>query len=125
MAALFPDQPVLMPGRVRILAGLTAAVCWIGLAFQFVLIVDATEGLAASGGLKFPLLAAVAVFLSFLTLQITFLVGLITSGAALATRSIVLGRMASALVAYMIAGSIIFSVALQPYWHHAGAQFLA
>jgi hypothetical protein len=125
MAALFSNQSVLMPARVRILAGMTAAVCWIGLALQFALIVQATQELAESGGLKFPLLAAVAVFLSFLTLQITFLVALVTTRAALSAGAIVVSRLASALVAYMIAGSIIFSAALQPYWHHAGAQLLA
>jgi hypothetical protein len=49
----------------------------------------------------------------------------ITTRAALSAAAIAAGRVSSALVAYMIAGSIIFSVALQPYWHHAGAQFLA
>jgi hypothetical protein len=125
MAALFPDQPVLIPNRVRILAAATAAACWLGLALQFALIIQATQGVADSGGLKFPLLAAVAVFLSFLTLQITFVVALITSRAVLAASPIVSNRVSSALAAYMVAGSIIFSVALQPYWHHAGTQLLA
>jgi len=114
-----------MPKRVRILAGMTAGVCWIGLALQFALIVQATQGVAASGGLKFPLLAAVAVFVSFLTLQVTLVAAVITSRAALSAETIVAGRASSALAAYMVAGSIIFLVALQPYWHHAGAQFLA
>jgi hypothetical protein len=114
-----------MPHRVRILAAATASVCWLGLALQFGLIVKATEGMAASGGMTFPLLAAVGVFLSFLTLQITFVAALITIRVALSAGIIPAGRLSSALTAYMIAGSIIFSVALQPYWHHAGLQFLA
>ena len=113
-----------MPSGGRILAGMTAGVCWLGLALQFALIVQATQGVAESGGLKFPLLAAVAVFLCFLTLQVTVAIALITSRALLAGTA-VMNRLASALVAYTVAGSIIFSVALQPYWHHAGTQFLA
>jgi hypothetical protein len=114
-----------MPRHVRILAGATAAVCWIGIALQFVLILQATEALGAGGGLKFPLLAAVAVFFSFLTLQIALVAAVITSRAAVSGSINAASRLSSALAAYMIAGSIIFSVALQPYWHHAGAQFIA
>ena len=101
-----------MPNRVRILAGITAGTCWIGLALQFALIVQVTEALSLSGGLKFPLLAAVAVFLSFLTLQITLLAAAITSRVALTRESPATTRLSSALAAYMVAGSIIFWIAI-------------
>ena len=113
-----------MSRRVRILAGATAAVCWIGLVLQFVLVVHATQALAAAGGLQFPIPAALAVFLSFLTLQVTLLLGMTTSRAAL-NLGMASTRFFSALATYVIAGTIIFCVALQPYWHHAGTQFLA
>ena len=114
-----------MPNRVRILAGATAAICWVGLAMQFALIVQATRRIAEAGGLKFPLLAGTAVFFSFLTLQITLIAAVITSRAAMSRSSNAGSRLASALAAYEAAGAIIFLGALQPYWHHAGTQLLA
>ena len=88
-----------MRNGVRILAGVTAAGCWIGLALQFGLIVHATEGMAASGGLTFPLLAAVAVFFSFLTLQIALVAAVITSRAAVSGSINAASRLSSALAA--------------------------
>jgi hypothetical protein len=112
--------------RVRILAGLTAAVCWVALAIQFSLILDQTNALRAAGALRFPLVAAIVVFLSFLTIQINLIAGVITTCATAGIRRFERrGGIRSAVAAYMIAGSIIFILALQPYWNHRGAQLLA
>src|SRR4051812_1398793 len=87
MAALFSDQPVLktapaMPLPARVLAAVTAGTCWAALAFQFVLILQATYAAAASGALRFPAPAAVVVLLSFLTLQLNLLMAMVTTCAA-------------------------------------------
>jgi hypothetical protein len=112
--------------RVRILASLTAAVCWAALAVQFSLILEQTNALRAAGALRFPLVAAVAVFLSFLTIHINLIAAVITTCATAGIRKFERsGRIRSAIAAYMVAGSIIFILALQPYWNHRGAQLLA
>jgi hypothetical protein len=129
MAALFSDQPVLKAASampVRILAAVTAATCWAALIFQFALILRATYAAAASGELRFPVAAAVVVLASFLTLQVNFLAAMITTGAAVGTRRFErVGRFRSAVAAYLLAGSSVFILALQPYWHHRGAQLIA
>jgi hypothetical protein len=116
-----------MPLPVRALAGLIAATCWAALAFQFVLILRATYAVAATGALKFPAAAAACVvILSFLTLQVNFLAAMVTTGAAVGARRFErAGRYRSAIAVYMLAGSLVFILTLQPYWHHRGAQLLA
>jgi hypothetical protein len=127
VAALFSDQSVLRTDvRVRILAGVTAVICWETLAFQFALILRETTALQASGTIRFPIIAAVAAFLSFLTFHINAMAGVVTACAAVGLRRFEqTGRTRSAIAAYMIAGSIVFILALQPYWNHRGAQLAA
>jgi hypothetical protein len=115
-----------MSTGVRIFAGLTAALCWATLAFQFALILEQTIALQASGRVHFPLLAAIGVFLSFLTFHINVMAGVVTACAAAGVRRFErAGRARSAVAAYMVAGSVIFILVLQPYWHHRGAQMAA
>jgi hypothetical protein len=131
MAALFSDQPVLKTAPVmllpvRALAVVTAVTCWAALAFQFVLILQATYAAAAGGTLRFPAAAAVVVLLSFLTLQLNLLMAMMTTCAAAGIQRFErVGRFRSAIAAYMLAGSLVFILALQPYWHHRGAQLIA
>jgi hypothetical protein len=110
----------------RILAGVTAAVGLGALALQSALILEATRAAAASGAIRFPVGAAVVVFLSFFTLQINSMAVAITACAAAGVERFVRdGRWRAAIAAYSLAGSIVFMVALQPYWHHRGWQFAA
>lgn len=111
---------------VRVLAGITAAICWSALALQFAIILHATYGLTAAGSLNFPVIAALVVALSFLTLQINLLVAAITTLEVFGVRRFErFGRARSAVAAYMVAGSIVFILVLQPVWNHRGVQLAA
>jgi hypothetical protein len=115
-----------MPPFARILAGLTAAIGCGALALQGAIILEATAAVAASGAIRFPVAAAVVVFLSFFTLQINSMATAITAGAAAGLQRLAgRGQWRSAILAYSLAGSIVFVFALQPYWHHRGWQFAA
>jgi hypothetical protein len=108
---------------IRLLAGATAAVCWTGLAIQFVLLLRTTTALAAVGEIEYPLVAAVAIFFLFLTFHINLLAAVVTAATAAGIRRFEqMGRVHGALITYMWAGSIVFIVALQPVWNHHGAQ---
>jgi len=126
VVALFPDQPVLnVRTGIRALAGVAAAVCCAALAFQFALILRETTALHAMGAVRFPIPAALAVFASFLTFHINVIAAVIViCAAAGSTRFERAGRTRAAVAAYMIAGSIVFIFALQPYWHHRGSQMV-
>jgi hypothetical protein len=113
-----------MPARA--LAAAIAAICCLALAMQFGIILDATAALKGSGALKFPVLTAVVVMLSFLTVQINVLIGAVMTLAALGVRRFEgSGRLRAALVAYLWAGSAVFILVLQPYWQHRGLQLTA
>jgi hypothetical protein len=100
----------------------TAATCWSALAIQFVVILNATQGLYATGGLTYPVTAAIIIFFSFLTLQINLFAAVVTTLHAIGVRVARAGRTRSAIAGYMIAGSIVFALVLQPVWNHRGLQ---
>jgi hypothetical protein len=108
---------------MRSFAAVIAVICWSALVTQFGLILEATDALKAAGMLKFPAIAAVVVMLSFLTVQINALIGVVTTLAAFGVRRFERsGRVRAALLAYLWAGSAVFILVLQPYWHHTGTQ---
>jgi hypothetical protein len=109
-----------MPLHLRILAGLTAAVCWIALALQFELI------LRRVGAQKLPTIDAVVVFVMFFTTQINILAAAVTSCAAagltwLAKRD----GLRAAVAVYLLTGLAVFGLVLQHYYHHRGLQLTA
>ena len=109
-----------MPVHLRILAGLTAAVCAVALALQYVLI------LSRVGAQKLPAIDAVVVFAMFFTTQINILAAAVTGCAAaglkwLSTRD----GLRSAIAVYLLTGSVVFGLVLRHYYHHRGLQLTA
>ena len=104
----------------RWFAALIAILFWGGLALQLWLIIIAARGM----GVAWPF--AVVVFCFFLTVQITTVGAIVASLAAGGVmRWPVSGRIASAVVAYLLVGGGIFFIVLRPYFMHTGAQAFA
>jgi hypothetical protein len=123
VAALFSDQPVLkMPQRL--LAAATAVTCWVGLGLQFAIMLQATTALAGAGEIEFPLIAAIIVFVCFLSNHVALLIALVTSAGAAGLARFQSGdRLRAALLAYVWAGSAVFFLVLNPAWQHHGTQY--
>jgi len=109
-----------MPVRLRILAGLTAAVCAIALALQFALI------LRRVGAQKLPAIDAVVVFVMFFTTQINGLAAAVTGCAAAGLKCFAKrDGLRAAIAVYLMTGVAVFGLVLRHYYHHRGLQFTA
>jgi len=105
---------------LRWFAGLTAAVCWCGLALQLYLVIVE----AGKMGGTWPF--AVVVFALFLTMQVNLLAAIVTTFAAIGVQYWpARGRVRSAIAVYLAIGGFVFLVMLRPAFQHAGVQALA
>ncbi|MDO8874864.1 MAG: Pr6Pr family membrane protein, partial [Pseudolabrys sp.] len=111
------SPPAAMPKAMLWLAGLTAAVCWAGLALQLRLVIVAAAELGAG------VAAAILAYASFFTIQTVLMAALITSRAAIGMdERWPSARFKAAIAVYVAVAGLVFAVVLRPLFQHSGLQ---
>ena len=109
-----------LPRSVRWFAASVAAIVWLSLVLQFVLVMTQADALGISKA------EALLAYFSFFTLQTNILAAVVTTLAAAGSRLLPgRSRIKPAIVVYLVTGGAIFFLALRDIWSaHYGLQWI-